>query len=244
MVRDFTPLAHILGQALGREIKVETDKDFDSFMLRVYNGEFDIVYLNHLQYVQAHQTVGYYAIAKLCESTTCTIAAEIVVRRDGGLTKMGDLRGKTIAFGDRNAMVSHILARYTLQAAGLEANQYHSIFTKNPPNALLAVYNGTAQAAGVGSEVFSRPQIALRVDKKQFRVLARSMPIPQLPLAVRGDLDPQLVKRIRSVLLALPRQAQGKAWLRQINAERFESADDTEYGVVTRLAEEAMNVGH
>ena len=237
MVRDFTPLARILSHALEREVRVETDKDFDSFMRRVYASEFDIVYLNQLQYVQAHAVAGYVAIAKLCESPACTIAAAIVVRSGSGVNQISDLRGKTVAFGDRNAMVSYYLASATLRMAGLDPNQYRIIFTKNPPNALFAVYNGAAEAAGVGSLVFSRPEIAQRVDLKRLRILAESQAIPQLPVAVRGDLDVQLTRRILAVLLDLPQRKDGAEWLKKLNAERFEVANDVEYAIVKSIVE-------
>ena len=237
MVRDFTPLARILSQVLEREVRVETDKDFESFMRRVYAGEFDIVYLNQLQYVQAHAVAGYVAIAKLCESPACTIAASIVVRNGSGVNQISDLRGKTVAFADRTAMVSYYLASATLRMAGLDPSEYHVIFTKNPPNALFAVYNGAAQAAGVGSLVFSRPEILQRVDLKRLRVLAESQAIPQLPVAVRGDLDAQLTRRILDVLIDLPQRKDGAAWLKKLNAERFEMANDTEYAMVKSIVE-------
>lgn len=235
MVRNFSPLAHFLSQSLGREVRVETDKDFNSFMARVRAGEFDIVYLNQLQYVQAHHTAGYIAIAKLCESPECTISAAIIVRNDGGVKKVADLRGKTIAFGDRNAMVSYVLAKSILQTAGLLPDQYRMIFTKNPPNALFAVYNSEAQAAGVGSSVFSHAEILQRVDKTQLRVLIESKPIPQLPLAVRGDMDPQMINNIMKVLLQLHRNMEGVAILRKLSADRFEVANDAEYAMLKSL---------
>ena len=108
-VRDFTPLAALLERELGRPVRIETDKDFDSFMRRVSAREFDIVHLNQLQYLQAHEASGYRAIAKLCDNPTCTIKAIIVTRHDSKIVKVSDLRGKTIAFGDPSAMVSHVL---------------------------------------------------------------------------------------------------------------------------------------
>lgn len=236
MVRNFTPLAKWLGRELGREVRLETDKDFDSFMRRVLAGEFDLVHLNQLQYVQAHQAAGYRVIAKLCESRDCTIAAAIVVRNDSDINRLGDLRNKIVAFGDPNAMVSYVLARSVLRAAGVDASQYRTIFTKNPPNALFAVYNGAADAAGVSSKMFSRPDVAQRLDMKQLRVLAESQPIPQLPLAVRRDMNPQLVQQVLSVLLDLSRQTAGVDLLKKLGLDRFEPANDAEYGIIKRLA--------
>ena len=238
MVRNYSPLARALSASLGRRVVIETDRNFASFMQRVYAREFDLVYLNQAQYVKAHHSAGYRCIAKLCESPACTISALIVTRDDSGLNKISDLRGRTIAFGDPEAIVSHVLAKSILRAAGLAPRDYQQIFTRNPPNALLAVYNGTAQAAGIGSSLLQRPEILRAIDVKRLRVLAASQPIPQLPIAVRGDLDARLVRRILATLLELPGKPEGMEILARAGALRFETADNAEYAMVTRLMAE------
>jgi len=237
-VRNFTPLAAQLGRELGRPVRIETDKDFDSFMRRVYAGEFDLVHLNQLQYVQAHRTAGYRAIAKLCNDPGCTIKAIIVTRRDSKIVMVRDLKGKTIAFGDPSAMVSHVLAKSLLLESALGPEQYRAIFTKNPPNALLAVYNGEADAAGVGPPVFQQPEIRRRLDIRELRILAESRPIPHLPVAVRGDMDAKLALRIQRMLVGLVRQPEGRKILKKLGIERFKAADDRQYALVRNLMEE------
>ncbi len=236
MVRDFTPLAHALEMQLGRAVHIETAKDFGSFMQKVYAHDFDIVHLNQLQYFQAHERAGYRAIAKLCTASTCTISALLVTRMDSGLHSLAQLRGKTIAFGDRHAMVSYLLARSLLRQAGLQNGDYTPVFTHNPPNALLAVYNGAVAAAGVGSPVFDQREIIKRVDRERVRILAESAPIPQLPFAVRGDLDAGLVNRIRAALIAISHQPGGRQVLARIGATRLVGADDAEYTVLSMFA--------
>ncbi len=236
-VRDFTPLAQRLGRELGRPVRVETDKDFDSFMRRVYNREFDIVHLNQLQYLQAHRTAGYRAIAKICDDSACTIRAIIIARRDSHLKSIADLKDKVIAFGDPGAMVSHVLAKSVLAKSQLRPWQYKTIFTKNPPNALLAVYNGEADAAGVGPAAFQQPEIRQRVDLRQLVILAQSRPIPHLPVAVRGDMDRGLALRIQRILTQLAGQPGGREILASIGIVRFETADDAQYLAVKELVE-------
>lgn len=238
MVRNYSPLARALSASLGRPVVIETDRNFASFMRRVYAREFDLVYLNQAQYVKAHHSAGYRCIAKLCESPACTISAMIITRVDSGLNNISDLRGKTIAFGDPEAIVSYVLAKSILRAAGLAPRDYRQIFTRNPPNALLAVYNGTAQAAGIGSSLLQRPEILRAIDVKRLHVLAAGQSIPQLPIAVRGDLDAHLVRRILATLLELPGTPQGKEILARAGGLRFEMAGDAEYATVTRLIAE------
>ena len=237
-VRDFTPLATLLGNELGRPIRIETDKDFESFMRRVYAREFDIVHLNQLQYLRASKVANYRAIAKMCDNPKCTIKAIIITRRETKLTKVSDLKNKTIAFGDPSAMVSYVLAKSLLLESALEPSEYKTMFTKNPPNALLAVYNGEADAAGVSLSVFQRPEIRQRIDIHQLRTLAESRPIPHLPVAVRGDMDALLVHRLQQILTGLTKTQDGREALRKIGIERFEAADDNQYAIVRSLMEE------
>jgi phosphonate transport system substrate-binding protein len=240
-VRDFTPLGQRLSRELGRPVHIETDKDFSSFMRRVYAKEFDLVHLNQSQYVHAHQAAGYQAIAKICDNQKCTINAILITRRDSKLTKVSDLKGRTVAFGDPGAMVSHILTKSLLRESALHPNQYRSIFTKNPPNALLAVYNGDAAAAGVSLAALERPEIRERIDINQLRILAESRSIPHLPMAVRGDMDHKLALRIQQILTGLSQDAEGKEILTKLGIERFESADDRQYALVRTLLEEEAN---
>jgi len=242
LVRDFGPLAQILGEALQREVRIETDKDFDTFMQRVYARQFELVHLNQLQYLRAHQQAGYQAIAGLCESPDCTIRALIVTRTDSGLREVGELRGKTVAFGGRDAMVSHVLARQLLREHGLPPADYRALFAPNPPNALLTVYNGAADAAGIGTGVLQRPEITRRIEVEQLRVLARSAPIPPLPLAVRADLDPQLVRRLQDALIAVSRSDAGRAALARIGASHLAPAAHADYTVLQPLTEQADHV--
>ena len=234
-MRDFTPLAALIEREIGRPVRIETDKDFDSFMRRVYAREFDVVHLNQLQYVQAHQAAGYRAIAKLCDNPSCMIKATIVTRRDAKLTRLSDLRGKTIAFGDPSAMVSHVIAKSLLLQSGLGPEQYTTIFTKNPPNAVLAVYNGEADAAGISTSVLLRPEIRQRIDVNRLHILAESRQIPHLPVAVRSDMDERLSRRIQRVLTGLEHHPQGRSILEQMGIERFVESDDRQYNVVRKL---------
>ena len=242
MVREFTPLAQLLTQATGREVRIETDKDFDAFMRRVYARDFDLVHLNQLQYLRAHAQAGYQVIAGLCESPECTIRALIVARADTGLYEVADLRGRTVAFGGRDAMVSHVLARELLRTRGLPPEDYRAVFTNNPPNALLTVYNGEAQAAGVGKGALQRSEITRRIDVQKLRILAESEPIPPLPLAVRDDLDPQLAQRLREALLELADSAGGADALAHIGATGFALFVHEDYAPL-RLLEEVDDHG-
>jgi phosphonate transport system substrate-binding protein len=237
MVREFTPLAQQLSQATGLEVRIETEKDFDAFMRRVYAREFDLVHLNHLQLLRAQARAGYHVIAGLCETPECTVHALIVVRADSGLKDIGELRGKAVAFGGRDAMVSHVMSRELLRRRGLPPEQYTTVFANNPLNALLTVYNGESQAAGLGEGVLQNAEITRHIDVQALRILAESDPVPPLPVAVRDDLDPKLVNALLEELLTLGDTPGGADALEHIGARRFTGLGDSDYESLKALAE-------
>jgi phosphonate transport system substrate-binding protein len=120
----------------------------------------------------------------------------------------------------------------------LPPEEYHTVFTTNPPNALLTVYNGEAQAAGIGSTVLQRPEITRRIEVEKMLILAESEAIPPLPLAVRADLDSDLVQRLRVALLAMRDTADGPAALSLIGANRFALFTHNDYAALQDLAEQ------
>jgi phosphonate transport system substrate-binding protein len=120
----------------------------------------------------------------------------------------------------------------------LKPTQYSIIFARNPPNALLAVYNAEADAAGVGESVLQREEIKQLIDLNQLRILARSRPIPHLPIAVSGDLDRTIAQRVQQILVGLAKHPEGRRILSQIGIDRFEVADDREYAVVRKLSKD------
>jgi phosphonate transport system substrate-binding protein len=102
----------------------------------------------------------------------------------------------------------------------------------------LAVYNGEADAAGVGTAVFQQPEISHRIDIRQLRILAESRSIPHLPVAVRSDMDVKLALHIQQMLIGLAHRPEGQAILKKMGIERFEAADDNQYRLVRNLLEE------
>lgn len=86
--------------------------------------------------------------------------------------------------------------------------------------------------------MFQRPEIRRRIDIHQLRTLAESRSIPHLPVAVRGDMDAKLVRRLQQILTGLARRQDGREALRKIGIERFETADDSQYTIIRTLMQE------
>ena len=234
----FEPLAAYLSARLGRPVRVETARDMDSFMGRIKRQQFDLVHLNQLQYLRSRGPNGYEVILKSEEFGRSSIAGAIAVRADSPVRSLADLKGRRVVFGGGpTAMVAHIEPKALLLRAGLKPGDYQEIVAPNPANALLAVYRGQADAAGIGDVLLNMPSTRERVDVSRIRLLAVGHPLPQLPWAVRRGMDAAQRDRIRAALTGLRDSPEGRKILTAAGLTDLVSATDAEYQPLQRTVD-------
>jgi len=226
----FQPMAEHLAAALGRPVEVETTADFASFWQNVERRRYDLVHFNQYHYVRSHTEHGYRVILRNEEFGHADISAAIVVRKDSGIEKLDDLRGKKIVFGGgRTAMLAYIAATHLLNEAGLKQGDYFEQFALTPPKACIAAFYRQAAAAGAGNYVLDLPKVKDEVDVGEMEYLATGMPLAHLPWAVKADMDDDTARSIQQILIALKHTDAGRAVLKQARLTALVAATDRDY---------------
>jgi phosphonate transport system substrate-binding protein len=237
----FTPFAKYLSEQLKRKVVLETTKDFQSFWENVAKGRYDIVHYNQLHYIQSHKQFGYDVIAKNEEFGKSTLAGALVVRKDSGINKLSDLKGKKIVFGGgKKAMVAYIAATALLRRAGLNDRDYVEEFAKNPPNATFSAYYRQAAAGGTGDIGLSVPIVKNRINVDDMKFLAIGEALPHLPWAVKDGTSPQLRQNIQHALLNLNNSKEGKAMLKNAAMTGISAAVDKDFDICRHLIQEVL----
>ncbi len=235
-IKSFTPLAEQLTRTLGRRVELETASDFSTFWQAVAARRYDLVHFNQYHYIKAHRELRYEVFARNREGGSDTIKGALLVRRDSGIGRLADLKGKRILFGGgRDAMQAYILTTHLLRRAGLKSNDYVELFAINPPNAVIATYQRHADAAGAGDRVLVMPVVAERIDTKAMKLLAVSEAVAHLPWAVKAELNPALTQRIGATLLELGDSEPGRAALAAAKLTGFSATRDADYDPLRRI---------
>jgi phosphonate transport system substrate-binding protein len=179
----FQPLADHLSQVLGEKVNLVVPKDFNEFWSELQQNKYDLVHCNQYHYIKSHKELGYRVIAANHEFGSGNIVGALSVRTDSGINSIADLKGKTILFGGgKNALVSYIAPTAVLKKAGLEAGRDYKVeFSKNPPSAVIGVYNRAADASGAGNEVLKIKAVSEKIDVNQMKILAESEPVAHIP---------------------------------------------------------------
>lgn len=228
-------MAAYLGERIGRKIDLVTAKDFEAFWRAVTERRYDIVHYNQYHYIRS--ALDYEVIAHIEEFEKSTIAGVLYVRKNSGITTVSQLRGRTVIFGGgEDAMISYIANRYQLLQAGLKKNDFKSLFAVNPPNALIALARGVADAAGAGDGVPALQLVREAIDIGELTELAASTPLLQLPVAVKRDTPARLRESIQAALLDLKNSEAGRQALASALMTGVGKAEDRDYDPHRRMA--------
>jgi phosphonate transport system substrate-binding protein len=235
----FMPMATYLGERIGREVQLVTAKNFEAFWAGVVERRYDIAHYNQYHYIRSAR--AYRVVAHIEELDKSTITGVVFVRRASGITSLAQLRGRTVIFGGgEDAMMSYITIRHQLLKAGLKKDDFKSLFAVNPANALLALGRGMADAAGAGDGVPALRAVREAIDVSELTALSESLPLLQLPIAVRRDMPDRLGAAIQSALLDLNKSERGRKVLASALMTGMGKAEDKDYDPHRRMAREVF----
>jgi len=144
--------------------------------------------------------------------------ALMYVRADSGISALEGMRGKSLAWADPNSTSGFLVPRSELREANINVDTFFSRtgFAGGHEQGVVAVLGrqydgGVTWASGVGEESqgFTRGNLRAMVDKNMLRmsdirIIWRSRPIPNGPIAVRADLPAAFRADMRAFHLALP----------------------------------------
>jgi phosphonate transport system substrate-binding protein len=242
LVKDVRPVTAYLSQKLGIPVKHFVATDYAGVVEAMRAKRADMGFMGPLQYVMAHQEAGAYPIVGELYRGKPTYFSRIFVRKDRGIKALADLRGKTIAFTDPLSSSGYMYPLDLFKRAGLfqsadTANRFfrRTYFAGGDEQALRAVLNGFADAAGIGQYAIN---LLPQADRDRLTTIAQTPPIPSHCVVVRRDLNPQTVAKLQASLLALNKGPNRKLLTQLYNVDGYIKVTHATYGEVERVARE------
>jgi phosphonate transport system substrate-binding protein len=242
LLEDVRPVVAYLEQRLGRKVRAFVATDYAGVVEALRNETADVGFMGPLQYLLAHQQAGAAAILGEVYNGQPTYMARIFVRKDSGIRKLEELRGKTIAFVDPLSSSGYLYPLETFRRAGLIANReaaeefFRKIyFAGGDEQAIRAVLNKFVDAAGIGQYSFNllRPE-----ERDQVVPIGESPKIPSHCVVVRKALDAGSVTAIQEALLAL-NSGSNRGLLKQLyNVDGYVKVTHETFAETERIAQE------
>jgi phosphonate transport system substrate-binding protein len=195
-------------------------------------GRIDLAYFGPLSYVLARQKSEIEPFVALKAKGSTTYQSVIIANTSAGITRVEDIKGRNMAFGDKASTSSHLIPKSVLAEKKLDAGRdYQEHFVGSHDAVAMAVQNGHAQAGGLSRPIFESLVERKIIDPAKVAVLEYSKPFPQYPWTMRSNLNPELKEKIRAAFLNL----KDPAVLKPFKAEGFDVITDKHYDVVRNL---------
>lgn len=234
----FTPLANYLSKETGEKVSIVVPRDFDDFKSKVKSGHLDLGFANSLVYVQLKKESGIEPLAISAEKKAGTrFRGIIIARRDSGIEKIQDLKGKRLIFVERDSAAGYIFQMLLLSKAGLDIHKDFKTlpFAKKHDNVTMAVFHRAADAGGIREDDLDKMKD--KVDLSQIRVVAYTDYFPNWPVFSTPGLSGGTAAKIRAALLKLkPNEAEAEKILSAAKLSGFAPVTDRDYDELRKAA--------
>jgi phosphonate transport system substrate-binding protein len=143
----------------------------------------------------------------------------IFAKRDSGIRRLDDLRGKTIAFEDPGSTSGYLMAKFFLQRRGFKLTEKREFdanaapgliqyfFAHSQEKLLDAVLTKRADAGAFSDDDYA--QLAVK-EKSDLTVLVQTERFPRHLVSVRSDLPLAIAGRLEVILLGMHEDDEGR----------------------------------
>lgn len=229
----FTPLADYLSIKLGKPVRLETAKDFATFLHRTSNEKrYDLLFTAPHFYYHAQRKAGYRVIVR---DASAGLQAIIVVPKDSDIASISDLKGRSMATADPLALATMMVRDYLFKAGINPDRDIKSIPAPNHIASLLLSYKGVTDASALMSTPF---RLANREIQQAMRIIATTDMSPHIPISVAASMDKQLADKIQAVLLGMNHDKDGKKLMKSMKSPGFVNAAPALYDSLKWAAEQ------
>ena len=227
-IKKLMPLATYLGNQLqadgitGGQVVVGRSLAEAARLLR--DGRIELYIDSVFPSLALSQLAGSKLLVRRWKKGVADYRAVIFARKDGGVSRLEDLKERTLAFEASYSSSGYLYPKMILLQKGFKLapladpasvvgrGKVGYAFTGDDQNTMLWVLKGKVSAGALDDQSFVKESGA-ELDK--LLVVYRSFSIPRHIVSHRGDLSPRLVARIKEILLKMDQSEEGKKALHE-----------------------------
>ncbi|MBU0944825.1 MAG: phosphate/phosphite/phosphonate ABC transporter substrate-binding protein [Proteobacteria bacterium] len=223
IIKNFSPLAEKLENETGRHVKLVTAPDLYTFLDRVSEGVYDLIYISNRGYLMATQQGKYHAIAKGIPS----IRGGVIVHKDSSISSLRQLKGRRVAAAIPESFACYQFLEIKLQKMGI-AEDVSFTFLKKIDTIIYSVLNKKYDAGIIKLSFLNKADF--HNIRHNLKIIDTSLEIPRMPFALRNDIDRTMEKKIVKTFESINRKdSMGRNILQQLGVQAIIPASDDDY---------------
>jgi len=239
--RKFKPLGEYLEKKTGMKVEFTPVTDYAASVEGLINHKLDMVWFGGFTFVQAKdRSKG--QVVPLVQRVEDEKFRSVFITTSPAITKLADLKGKTLSFGSESSTSGHLMPRSFLLAAQIDPDSdlKRIAFSGAHDATVAAVSGGKVDAGALNISVWEKLVGEKKVDPAKVRVFYTTPPYYDYNWTVRADMPAPLKKKITDAFLALDASTpEGKAILDLQRASKFIPTKAENYTAIEAAAKNA-----
>jgi phosphonate transport system substrate-binding protein len=199
----YRPLAQYLEARLGRKVVLRTVDTWEGLAKSLAAGETDMALMGPWGYVLANHEAGAQAVSTILYDGKPEYFAIMVTHPRSGIKSLGDLKGRSFAFGDKGSTSGYLIPFHEFQKRGIDVDTYFSrvLYTKHQ-----AIETQVTRGELDAGADYNRNRDAMISDglikAADSQIFWTSPPLPNDAFAVNATLakDTAFVAQLRAAL--------------------------------------------
>lgn len=225
----FGPIVTELNKHLtGRKLKVVAPASVEDYDKKVKSGYFDLIGANGGLAIEA-ENEGYSIFCKLANDKM--MRGVLVVRKNSGIYKLEDMRGKSVSLPGLSALVGTMMPIFYMDSAGVDTHkELKKVLVPSAESAMLNVLLGKTDAAGGWILQWNQFKISKPDQANQLREIWVSPPTVGSALLVKKEsVAAEDLKEITNAFLNFHKSEGGRRLLEKNFTDSFQPASSSTY---------------
>lgn len=224
VIEVFSPLAARIEKRLGKKVLLVSATDSEAFLKKSLAGEYDLALPSIAVYYKM-LPAGYTAIAKGVPS----FWGGVIVRQDSKIKTIEQCKGKKIAAIGEHSYAGYMFFKAQLDEKRIDSKKDMDIqFVGKLDTIIYGVLNKKYDGGVIRLDTLEMKDFA--PIKDQFRIVSRSVAVPQFPFVVKSGMDQRTATAIREVLTSLsPDKPEDLAILKSLQVKQIVAATKDDY---------------
>ena len=239
----FDALARYLTEKTGVRVKYVASNDYAAVVTAFRQGDIQMAWYGGLTGVQARLGApDAQAIAQRPQDEN--FHSVFIARKSLNVRSLEDLKGRSFTFGSESSTSGHLMPRFFLTEAGLDAEKDFSVMSFSSSHDLTwkLVEAGSFDAGALNEVVWRRRVQDGEIDTSKVDVFYTTPPYVDYHWLIRGDVDQHLgdgvTEKIRRALLELDAADGGESRriMEAFQADRFIPTNNDSYKPIEDVA--------
>ena len=242
LARKFEPLGKYLEAKLGMKVEWTPVTDYAAAVETLVNRKVDLAWFGGFTFVQSSVRSGGKTVPLVQREEDTVFKSVFIASKDSGITKLEDLKGKTLSFGSQSSTSGHLMPRSFLLAAKIDPDKdlKRISFSGAHDATIAAVASGKVDAGALNISVWQKFVDEKKVDPAAVQVIFTTPPYYDYNWTVHADMPQALRDKIAQAFLDLnPATPQGAEILKLQRAAKFVPTKVDNYNGIRSAAENA-----